>query len=224
MATLLQQKYWDSMKGKPSIHKGRKRSVETRAKMRISMKGRTSSNKGKKASLETRKKLSESHRGYVMPEEQKNKIRLKSTGRKHTEEVIKKMSESRKGERNPMWKGGLTAKSLLIRMSLEYRLWRKAVYERDDYTCQECGDNKGNNLEAHHIKPFYLFPDLRTAIDNGVTLCKKCHKETNSYGRPHTLDVKMDSLAISVNTLSNTFSNDITKISTILEERLSKKS
>jgi len=59
------------------------------------------------------------------------------------------------------------------------------------------------------------FSDMQTRIDAAMTL---------TQNHIHTLDVKMDSLAISVNTLSNTFSNDITKISTILEERLPKKS
>ncbi len=48
--------------------------------------------------------------------------------------------------------------------------WRKAVFKRDDYTCQECGI-RGTYLEADHIKPFAFFPELRTELSNGRTLC-----------------------------------------------------
>jgi len=38
----------------------------------------------------------------------------------------------------------------------EYIDWRKSVFERDDYTCCECG-KQGGTLNAHHIKPVFLF-------------------------------------------------------------------
>ena len=61
-------------------------------------------------------------------------------------------------------------------------MWRKSVFERDGYVCQGCGFDKGKILEAHHI----IFVsdcikndqwELIFDIDNGLTLCKKCHKK-----------------------------------------------
>ena len=86
------------------------------------------------------------------------------------------------GEKHPNWKGGITPMNKRIRESVEYTLWRTAVFERDHYTCIWCGDNRGHNLEADHIKPFSLYPELRFAIDNGRTLCHKCHQTTETYG------------------------------------------
>lgn len=64
------------------------------------------------------------------------------------------------------------------RRSAEYKLWRKAIFERDDYTCQVCGQ-RGVKLNAHHKKPYAYFPDLRYSIDNGITLCISCHQKVH---------------------------------------------
>ena len=69
-----------------------------------------------------------------------------------------------------------------IRISRQYYIWRGAVLRRDNYACVDCGDDRKSQLEADHIKPFSLFPELRFAIDNGRTLCNVCHKKTETYG------------------------------------------
>lgn len=84
------------------------------------------------------------------------------------------------GANNHNWKGGITPINTKIRNSTEYRDWRVAVFERDDYTCQECG-SRGVTLNADHIKPFAYYPELRLCIDNGRTLCVPCHKLTDTY-------------------------------------------
>jgi 5-methylcytosine-specific restriction endonuclease McrA len=55
--------------------------------------------------------------------------------------------------------------------------WRNAVFERDDYTCQRCGE-RGGYLEAHHDLPFAYFPEQRFELLNGMTLCRPCHDLT----------------------------------------------
>ncbi len=90
-----------------------------------------------------------------------------------------------RGDKNPNWKGGITPVHLAIRSSREYKLWRKAVYERDNYTCVWCGvKGNGRNLNADHILPFAIHEDLRLEVYNGRTLCIDCHKKTDTWGRP----------------------------------------
>lgn len=88
---------------------------------------------------------------------------------------------SMSGSNHPNWHGGVTSSSERIRKSKEYVLWRTAVFMRDDYTCQKCGQ-VGGTLHADHKKPFSLYPELRLAIDNGRTLCKPCHLQTDTWG------------------------------------------
>ena len=87
-----------------------------------------------------------------------------------------------KGENHPRWRGGVTPLRTKIWKSQEYQAWRNSVFARDGYTCQQCGDARGRNLEADHILPFAFFPSLRLDISNGRTLCKECHKQTETWG------------------------------------------
>lgn len=61
------------------------------------------------------------------------------------------------------------------RNTVEYKEWRSKVFERDNYTCQDC-NKKGGELNAHHIKSYATFKELRHEVDNGITLCEGCHK------------------------------------------------
>lgn len=107
-------------------------------------------------------------------------------GKHHSMEHRIKASESLKGPKNHLWKGGVTPINAQIRKSLEYKAWRTAVFERDKYTCQHCGARNGSGkkviLNADHIIPFCDYPELRFAIDNGRTLCVKCHHSVGWRG------------------------------------------
>ena len=84
------------------------------------------------------------------------------------------------GKNNNFWKGGVTPENHKIRNSVPMKNWRKAVFERDDFTCQIC-EKRGCELNADHIKPFAYFPELRFELSNGRTLCVDCHKATPNY-------------------------------------------
>jgi len=164
--------------------------------------------KGSKMSVEAKTKISKSlignkrAVGYKFTDEQKKKVSEAGKGRpswikgkKWSEEVRKKLSKSRLGKKFTLehrknmsgnnhwnWKGGITSTNEMIRKSLEYKLWRQAVFERDKFTCIWCGrTGKGVKINADHIKPFALYPELRFAIDNGRTLCRECHLKTDTY-------------------------------------------
>jgi hypothetical protein len=194
-------------KGEDNPFFGKKHSIDTIEKLR-------KKNTGKKHTEATKRKISISHIGKSHPSPRKgkklseilgtvkameiinmlrennrgNKYRL---GIKHTKEVKEKISRitrlrTPKGENNPKWKGGVSARYIDIFNCNGYVAWRKDVFKRDNYTCQKCRDNRGHNLEAHHkitVKVAFETSRLELIYDvsNGITLCEKCHKEVHKH-------------------------------------------
>lgn len=137
-------------KGIPSSFKGKHHTDEAKEKIRQSKLGKPSKLKGIPRNVEVRTKISNS---------------------------VKQVAK--RGEENPNWKGGITSENKLSRATFEYQEWRNKVFERDNYICQRCGYDKGHIIEAHHIKPFKKFKELRYDVSNGITLCKYCHREVH---------------------------------------------
>lgn len=155
----------------------------------------------------TKRKLSESKTGSNHPfygkkrPEHAKKISVALTGRVFSDETKKKMSLSKKGisgKQHNRWiepnkRKGTVARN--IRRLDEMKQWREMVFKRDDWTCVVCGATSVY-LQADHIYPFvFILHDhcvttveqslsipLLWDISNGRTLCKECHKQTESFG------------------------------------------
>jgi hypothetical protein len=184
--------------------KGRKykpMSAEGRLNISMAKKGKTTWNKGKTGiySKETLKKISDAGKGRVVSEETKEKMRSRMLGNQYTLghkfsnehrqklsakkkgysptiEHRRNLSIANKGENAWNWKGGVSPINKQIHHSIDYKLWREAVYERDNWTCQKCGTT-GGKLHPHHIKSFAEYPEMRFVVSNGITLCVNCHAE-----------------------------------------------
>ena len=155
---------------------------------------------GIKWSLESRLRFSEKRKGdgnippsrQGVPNSPEQKMKIANTLREmghHPPPMY--------GDKNPAWSGGITGISRTIRGWEKYKEWRLAVFERDNYTCQAevCG-KRGGKLEADHKKALALillennitsFEEALECkelwdIDNGQTLCKSCHRKTDTFG------------------------------------------
>lgn len=128
-------------------------SDESRAKMSAAAKARPSNRLGKNHSAETRAKIS-------------------AVTRERTP----------RGPDAPGYIDGKGAERRGQRFTAEMKRWRYDVFLRDEFACVHCGDDAGGNLHAHHMKSFADYPNLRTVVSNGITLCKPCHHMMHAYG------------------------------------------
>jgi hypothetical protein len=132
-------------------------------------------------------KISNSLKDHVISDATKEKIRQKSLGRPTWNKGLRKSKDpimkntGMVKENHPNWHGGISNINSIIRQTSEYKVWREEIFKRDNWTCQNCQTRSkmGNRvcIEAHHLKSFKDYPELRFVISNGVTVCKKCHKE-----------------------------------------------
>ncbi len=156
--------------GQPGPWLGKKMPEYARAAMR---------GKRRPLSPEHRAKISAALKERIVPES----VRQKFVGKTQSPETRLKKSLSQRGPLGSGWKGGVTPINECIRQSSEFKQWRSAVFEKDNYTCRKCcaKHEKGSRpkLHPHHIKPFAIFPELRFVVENGLTLCEKCHWEVH---------------------------------------------
>lgn len=181
----------EHIRNKVEARKGYKHSKETLEKIR-------QSNIGKKRSEETKNKIRLVHLGKKdgkRSEETKKKMSVALKGKKksivHCQNISKakkikpnrywlgKKRLSMSGDKNWRWIKDRTAvlERHRIRGSLEWKEWRSKVFERDKYTCQECGAS-GVYIEPHHIVPIRSDRENLFNTKNGITLCRPCHQKT----------------------------------------------
>ena len=114
---------------------------------------------------------------------------------------------SRKGKKNPNWKGGISPIKELIHSLKEYKEWKIKLLKKYNFICQDCF-KRGGKLDVHHFPKSYSelvkeflnkynqfspIEDKETLlklsinyepfwdINNGIILCRKCHKKTENY-------------------------------------------
>ena len=126
---------------------------------------------GRRISVEAKEKIRQANMGKHPAEATRAKLR----GRIQSVETRERNRIAHLGEKNHKWKGGKGNERHRVQFLSGYRAWRKAVFERDDYTCHFC-KVRGGTLNAHHILPFSTHPKQRLNIDNGITLCEPCHR------------------------------------------------
>ena len=172
---------------------------------------------GRQQTQSTKDKISKANTGRVFTDERREQAKLRMIEYWKDEEYRKNQHEKHLGRKSPCGMKGKkhsiksriqisksntknTEQSKLnslkyyeLRRGVENTLWREAVFARDNFTCQCCGDNKGKNLNAHHIRNFLNYEDLRTTISNGITLCKLCHIRFHKiYGLTHTNEQQLE--------------------------------
>ncbi len=123
---------------------------------------------------EVRKKQSETRKRLF--KEGKIKPTKYWKGKKHTKEYKRKMSLSLSGEKNPMWKGGLSKEEYTINWTNTLKL---SILERDRYKCRICRKHQvelNEKLCVHHID----YNKKNCNPENLITLCRSCHTKTNT--------------------------------------------
>lgn len=116
-----------------------------------------------------------------------DKLRLKSTGRRHSEDTRKKQSISAMnrsytthGDRHPNWRGGIPKE-----YPKEFYEVRKFVIDRDNGRCQICSKVLVKNPHVHHRDGDRNNNDQ----NNLLTLCASCHGKVHSKSNMESLPI-----------------------------------
>lgn len=109
--------------------------------------------------------------------------------------------DAMRGENHPFWNPNLTNEERYNkRRGYKHDVWRIKVFEKDSYICQACKDDRGGNLNAHHLDGYNWCKNRRYDIANGTTLCKKCHDKFHStYGYGYNTKNQFDEFLLNYN-------------------------
>jgi 5-methylcytosine-specific restriction endonuclease McrA len=126
---------------------------------------------GKKHTEASKLKMSLSHKGHYHTLESRIKISMTQSKRQGNERESFKEFQEPDNRR--------------IRKLRQWKVWREAVFKRDNYICQKC-ETTTEQLHPHHLLSVKDCLDLgfKEEIfnpDNGITFCPKCHKEEDMF-------------------------------------------
>lgn len=103
----------------------------------------------------------------VVSKETRQKMSISHTGKRPSEDTRKQMSEWQRLEKGPRWIDGRSSPR-----GIGWRWIRLQILERDNNTCQSCGNQK-RYLQVHHLIPWEISHD--NCHLNLITLCCSCH-------------------------------------------------
>lgn len=151
-------------------------------------------NKSWTRSAETKKKIGDGHRKY--PQSVCEICGKKTLYRKRCRDCYRLTCS---GEGGNNWKGGVSSLSSMIHQLL-WPVWKYPILARDNFQCQCCGAT--GTLHVHHLRRYVEIRDgvisdhkelnlsnfydrkkiaeliiLRHTLDDGITLCPKCHAQ-----------------------------------------------
>lgn len=168
-------------KGHKGYWLGKKRSKETKDKIRLTKQGcigfwrnkkrlnvsdKNHWTYNKKISVQTRQKMSESHEGQSL--EQNHKLNCQCA-------YCKAKRGEYKGDKNPSWQGGKSFEPYSLGWT---KTFKEQIRYRDGYKCQLCRVPEieyYRKLDVHHID----YDKQNLKLNNLITLCQNCHMKTN---------------------------------------------
>lgn len=135
--------------------------------------------KGRSLSVEHREKIT----SYNKSDEKIVSLKLKNIGKKLSADTKNKISDSNKGRvLSPITREMIGTANRGIKNGQFGRRYGKKLgslkrqaMERDNFCCQRCGTSDKDVLIVDHNKPKSIHPELKSDINNLVTLCANCH-------------------------------------------------
>ncbi len=144
-------------------------------------KGKTYSNSNKGKPIHPNSGFRKGHKNYY------------KKGNKWSEESKINFSAMQQGIEVNDWKGFKSDLNRRLRNSSIWKIWREAVFLRDNFTCQNkncefCNNKMGVMLHPHHIKQRKDFPELMFNVNNGITYCVEFHLKSGLHKKSEQLN------------------------------------
>lgn len=140
----------------------------------------TAESRAKQSATRKARKITPWNKGRAMSEEQKEKLRIQRADPEYRE----RQADRQRGDKSPNWRGGVATANLRSPQDWKWKQRRAECYERDDWTCQDCGVKCGvkgpRRIQAHHI--IARRNGGSDKLSNLVTLCASCHHKREARG------------------------------------------